>query len=108
MIRKRFLLERHEQKGYERLLREPRFSLLTASPDGVKVSKDEGAVLQTFADGKKVAAKLIGASECLVFDAISIKIIQQLQKRYRVHCWEGRRTIFKIFQAIEIDTLKAS
>lgn len=49
--------------------------MLTASPDGVKVSKDESAVLQTFADGKKVAAKLIGASECLVFDTSSIKII---------------------------------
>lgn len=41
--------------------------MLTASPDGVKVSKDARAVLQTFAEGKKVGAKLIGATECLVY-----------------------------------------
>ena len=59
----------------------PRFSLLTGPADGIKVLKEPAVVLQAIADGKQIAAKIIGSTEQLVAGSSADRQIQTISER---------------------------
>ena len=60
----------------------PRFSLLTGPADGIKILKEPAVVLQAVADGKQVAAKIIGSTEQLVAGSLmQIDISRYFRKK---------------------------
>ena len=52
------------------------FSLLTGPADGIKILKEPAVVLQAIADGKQIAAKIIGSTEAVDTQLKALEVVE--------------------------------